>query len=552
MKKLLNRFPLIFLLFLQAALCPIQSKGQAQKLIPNELAEEVFVHLSDQVVVTGDELWAAITVLLNGQPSPSVVAYLELMDREGNPVKREMIQLEGGKGEGYLKIPENSPSDNYLLRVYTRNSPYFSKSKGVFHQIISVINPQLPPTIDGDMRSESWEKPVPSETAQIQTNKESYRTREDVSLRIRLKPFTAFTLSVSRLTPLHKDLSPEIEWEMIYEAGKGRNIFIPEIYGHIIQGKSLATRIDTTATFYVSAHGDHSNLFMTKASSEGNLFFETGTFKHFDFVIVQSSTSEDQVDFILESPFYDGRPSAAFTMPELRLTAAEKDFILDQVLSRSVREYYYPYQSLPTAEVPPLLNPDRTYLLNDYNRFDDMATTFREYVPDVFVRRRGGEITFRTLNIPFEGVFRGEPLLLIDAMPVFDSDAVARFNPKDIKKLEVVNRHYFSRKDVYEGVISLTSFENDFGRFPLPKNALFIEYPGIQVPKRIKFPENTDKRLPDFRNLLTWETGQATDEKGEASLTFTTSELQGYFEIRLSFLNEKDQLTEIKEIIEVK
>ena len=137
-------------------------------------------------------------------------------------------------------------------------------------------------------------------------------------------------------------------------------------------------------------------------------------------------------------------------------------------------------------------------------------------------------------------------------MPIFDSDALARFNPRDIKRLEIVNRHYFSRKDVYEGVISLTSFENDFGRFALPKNALFIEYPGIQISKRMIFPENTDDRLPDFRNLLYWETGQKTDEKGEKSLTFSTSELQGYFEVRLSFLDDTGQFNEVKKIIEVK
>ena len=541
---------LVSLLFL---LSPLKSNGQLQKNLDLGLSEEVFVHLSDRVFVTGDELWAGVTVMLNGEPSPSVVAYLELIDREGDPVKREMIQLAGGKGEGYLEIPEKSPSDNYLLRVYTRNSPYFSENNGIFHQVISVINPQSPPIIDNDTpMNEFWYKLSTSATAQIQTDRESYNTREDASLTVRLKPFTPFTLSISHLTPLHKDALSEIEWEGVYDGDDDGKVFIPEIYGHIIQGKSLASQIDTTATFYVSAHGRHSNLFMTKASSEGDLFFETGAFKHFDFVIVQSSKSEDQVDFILESPFYNGRPGDRFTIPELKLTEAEKDFILDRILARSVREYYYPDQMLPVAEVPPLLNPDRTYLLDDYNRFDDMATTFREYVPDVFVRRRGGEITFRNLNVPFEGVFKGEPLLLIDAMPVFDSDALARFNPKDIKRLEVVNRHYFSRKDVYEGVISLTSFENDFGRFALPKNALFIEYPGIQAPKRIRFPESVEKRLPDFRNLLYWETGQETDETGERSLTFTTSELRGYFEIRLSFLDDKGQLTEVKKIIEVK
>src|SRR5690606_17514672 len=139
-------------------------------------------------------------------------------------------------------------------------------------------------------------------------------------------------------------------------------------------------------------------------------------------------------------------------------------------------------------------------------------------------------------------IFQNDPLVLVDAMPVFDSDALSRLNPKGIKKLEVVNRHYFFQQEIFEGIIHLTSFKNDFGEFDLPKNALFIEYPGMQWPKSITtmIPEEKN-RTPDFRRRLLGEAGAKTNESGEKNLEFFTSELQGFYEIRLSYVNEKGQ-----------
>src|SRR5699024_4745630 len=150
-------------------------------------------------------------------------------------------------------------------------------------------------------------------------------------------------------------------------------------------------------------------------------------------------------------------------------------------------------------------------------------------------------------------IFQNDPLVLVDAMPVFDSDALSRLNPKGIKKLEVVNRHYFFQKEIYEGIIHLTSFKNDFGEFDLPKNALFIEYPGMQVPKTIPTLMLDDKnRTPDFRNMLLWDTGAKSDEQGEQKVEFLTSELQGLFEVRLSYFDEKGEWSEHTQVFEIR
>src|SRR5690606_22814724 len=116
------------------------------------------------------------------------------------------------------------------------------------------------------------------------------------------------------------------------------------------------------------------------------LFFETGSFKHFDYVIVQSSQTGDQVDFILEPPFYKGKPG--YNLPELLLGEEDRNFIQDRLLARSVKQYYYPTEKISGQETPALLIADRSFILDDYTRFDNIATTFREYVPEIAVRNR--------------------------------------------------------------------------------------------------------------------------------------------------------------------
>src|SRR5690606_9998239 len=268
-----------------------------------------------------------------------------------------------------------------------------------------------------------------------------------------------------------------------------------------------------------------------------------------------SAGSREQVDFMLESPFFPRRPNENLQLPPLHLAESDKTFILDRLLARETKAYYYPDSAVPTAEALPFLNADRTYFLDDYNRFEDIATTLREYVPEVIVRRQDNKTYFRNYNQPYGSMFKNDPLLLVDAMPVFDSDALSRLNPKGIKSLQVVSRYYFFQQEVFEGVISLTSFNNDFGEFELPRSALFIEYPGIQLPGKINDPAvspDGKTRIPDFRHLLYWETGVKTDEVGERQVVFHTSEVPGFYEISLSYFDKEGRWNESTRTIEVK
>src|SRR5690606_6924060 len=227
MKKRQYKDVIITLALLWALAWPCQGWGQGvAKDIEPVWAEEVFVHLADPVALTGDQLWLAITVKSQGQASPTVIVYLDLLDREGTPVKQTMAGLTGGQAEAYLEIPAHLPSDNYLLRVYTRNSPYLNPDRGIHHQIVTVINPQSPPPIVDPQPFP--ERDVQANNPFIQTDNQSYGLREKVSLTLQLTPNSSYHLAVRQLSPL--PLYPANQWKQgeIYEPVENSFKIIPE------------------------------------------------------------------------------------------------------------------------------------------------------------------------------------------------------------------------------------------------------------------------------------------------------------------------------------
>ncbi|MCC5938186.1 MAG: hypothetical protein JJU34_12980 [Lunatimonas sp.] len=492
------------------------------------LEEEVLAFVSDEYVMPGEHLWVEARVSFHGKVTPSKVLYLEIINREGVPVLQEMAKIEEGKAMAYLLINDKLPSDYYLLRVYTKVSPYHSPEKGIHHQVIGIINPALPPK--APLPSNRPQAPIGNEQAfpfDGIADGEVFGTNEEVTLSLEDRHANDFTVAITYVGDL-PEITP-INTSNLYDVDDTQPVPQPEIFGHLIQGRALNFPIDTTETYYLSAHGISSKLMISKPLVDGRLFFESADFQHYDFVIVQAENQESQLDFVLESPFWQVQPKASFQLPALQLPETLLPTLQDRLLASQTGNYYFP--ALPAAPdtLPPFLVEDYTYLLDDYNRFDDMATVIREYVPTVLVRRENRQTIFKNVNKPAAVVFQRNPLILIDAMPVFDSDAFAQFNPAGIRKMEIVNRQFYLDHKEFEGVINLTSFDNDFGKFDLPKNALFIAYKGIQIPKNHEgtWVKNDDKRLADFRALRLWRA-----LSNETKWTLETGRLTGKFKIR--------------------
>jgi hypothetical protein len=121
------------------------------------LQEKLFVHIDRNSYIAGDIMWFKIYCLdaANDQLLMlSKVAYIEIVNKDQQPVLQAKIALESGTGSGSLSLPASMKSDNYTFRAYTswmkNTDPAY-----YFHQTISVANTIDPQIINTAFSGES-------------------------------------------------------------------------------------------------------------------------------------------------------------------------------------------------------------------------------------------------------------------------------------------------------------------------------------------------------------------------------------------------------------
>jgi hypothetical protein len=172
--------------------------------------------------------------------------------------------------------------------------------------------------------------------------------------------------------------------------------------------------------------------------------------------------------------------------------------------------------------------PYKTYKLDDFTRFTTMEEDLREYVSEDNIVRSKGKFHIKVLGE--RGFLDGDPLVLLDGVPMFNIDKVIAIDPLKIRKLDVVNSRYYYGPAEQEGVFSFTSYKGDLGGVDLDTHAVVLDYEGLQLRREFYSPVyNTEaqakSRMPDLRNLLYWSPSVGT--QGKAS--FFTSDQPGKY-----------------------
>ena len=144
--------------------------------------------------------------------------------------------------------------------------------------------------------------------------------------------------------------------------------------------------------------------------------------------------------------------------------------------------------------------------------------------------------------------------MLVDGMPVFNSDQLAAFNPKSFEKLDVLARVFYLNEQNYEGVISFSSYKSDVGGFPLPTNAIYSPYQGIQIPVELEseFGQPQEIRnLQDLRSVLTWKS-EARGRVDLSEVKIITSDLPGLYQMSIQYQSEDGSAQSWESYFEVK
>lgn len=166
----------------------------------------------------------------------------------------------------------------------------------------------------------------------------------------------------------------------------------------------------------------------------------------------------------------------------------------------------------------------------------------REYVPGVMVRKRRDGFHFLVLDNVRKSLFKDEPLVLLDGMPIFDVDKIMEFDPLKVRKLEVITNRYFLGPLNFPGIVSYSTYTGDLNGFIIDPKAVFLDYDGLQRQQIFYAPryddqKQRDSRMPDRRNVLYWDPQVTLDEQGKAQIEFYTSDMTGTYTIIIEGLS---------------
>jgi hypothetical protein len=333
-------------------------------------------------------------------------------------------------------------------------------------------------------------------------------------------------------------------WEEVTRSKAPNFAYIPEPVGHILWGKVVDAKTGVPAPgidTYLAAPNKRAQLFVSNSDSLGRVFYELKHFFGSREVVVQTNTAKDSTYRIeITSPYSEKMSS--YSVPAFSFDAGWKNPLLTRSINMQARNAFLPKsaQQFTTNETDTLAffgKPDEKYLLDAYTRFPTIEEVMREYVPGVLVRKRQGKFIFRVFdqlqaNVPFED----EPLIMLDGVPIFDTDKIIAFDPLKIRKLEVIDGLYYLGPLAFSGVVSYTTYKGDLGGFQLDPRALVLSYEGVQGKKEFYAPrydiaEQQKSRVPDFRNLLHWSPQLITDSQGKQSLHFYSSDQTGTYKV---------------------
>jgi hypothetical protein len=324
---------------------------------------------------------------------------------------------------------------------------------------------------------------------------------------------------------------------------------VPEFDGHVITGKIFTPANNAPLPdikSYLSVPGYPIRFFVSGSDGDGIVRFDVRDYYGQGEIVLQADITDQRL-FRIEgnNPFSERFTGIA--LPPYNVSAATQSWLKQHNLGMQVQNTYAG-EKLSRFEIPDVDTlafygvPYKKYWLDEFVRFTTMEEVLREYVPEVAVRRYGGEMHLWVFYFDQDRFFNSDPLILLDGVPVSNTEILA-YDPLKVKKLEVIPEKYIVGEFTYEGVVSFTTYRGELDDFKLNPKAVKLDYEGLQMKREFfspvyETPEQAGSRVPDFRNVLYWAPEIKTDKSGNARVNFFTSDVKGKYIAVIQGLDE--------------
>jgi len=332
--------------------------------------------------------------------------------------------------------------------------------------------------------------------------------------------------------------------------------FMPEIRGRMVSGHFVNG--DTTSfkdeQLILARISSESELSKVSVTDEGKFFLHPKALTEDQEYVLLQRAGEDYA-FLIDNGFSDqfaklDRP--LFTIGEEIREHLERNMVHHQLQQLYKQEQGYPGQTGTKFYG----RADEVVVFSEYVKLPVMEEFFRELIKSVILTREDGILKINVLDKYRNRIIGADPMYLLDGVPVFDTETVLLLDPVSVKKISIKASRFFYGELIMDGIVDIETYKGDFSALEFPENAsVHLFHPSISLPETIyQGYGKTDfsRAFPDVRTTLCWEPVLETDQNGEATVTFYTSDVPGKYVIKVTAFSKEGSLEVTRKTIVVK
>lgn len=523
-----------------------QSQEPQKPLTTNKfINENIFVHVNSNFLLTGEKLYYKIYCLTQEDKTFSTfskIAYLELIDSNNKTVFKQKTSIKNGVGYGDVFINTDIETGTYKLISYTN---WMKNTQNFYEDNLYIVNPYSKNTeINKTKQSLSinnLEKDSLTLLNKEKTN--TYGKREKITFdfsNLIKNNYNNFSVSVRKKTinslPLKKNVTSLPKKS--YNKKNSKYFYLPELRGSLIKGK----------VFTLDSLNSVSNIKLTLSVKNGNKVTKTAItnkFGEFYFNIKNLNSTKiilQMLDhninnYVVKINNNNLIEKKYKNFPKIKFDNNIIETIKQRSLFTQIENAYYNVKRDSIIKIQKkdslFKNLKTVYNLDDYKRFKTVKETFTEITKDLWVTS-DNKIRVRTRNYLSNKNYLSS-LLIVDNHIIPNHNYFIEYDTYNIKTVSVITEDYFYGNQLYQGVVTIDTFNGDYT--PQSKNIKEFDILPVQNKKKYFFQQHNrtnNKRIPDFRTQLYWNPILKSNK-----VVFYSSDVTGEFVIEIEGFSQK-------------
>lgn len=508
---------------------------------PRDFQEEVHLSLNTTNILVGETLHFSAFVYSNTTKKLSKlssVLYIELIDETGAPVYQTKIGLREGRGSGRININPKWMSSTYRIVAYTK---WMRNYGSFFEQNLLVLNPYVGLTNNYEISGN------PSKTDKRHQKGETYAPLQQITMNIGAIEPATLSVAVSEKPDLFytNDISLENP-----PAPIDSYVILPEYKYALVQGRIKdPSEKQAKRRINMAVKGESVQVTTTHTDEYGRFWMNYNPDISSNEAAIQIQFEGDSIEQLdVVSEFYDSY--SQLNSGRYVLDSALISKIIARSIHSQIQNAYKELTQLEPSGRDVYSGGEEAivYYLDEYKRFTSMRDTFIELTILVGVSKseESDHIFVRCEQPPGLISTNRSPLILLDGLRVA-ARTILDYPPNEIEKIEVVPAYYFVNDVAYKGLISVHTFRGSGNMTPSGYTFPLSQYQSYSNEGyRLTITDN----LPHYEPNIFWKPIHGHDG-GELDLNFSTSRLEGNFEVSITGITNSGKPVNIKRYFQV-